>query len=152
MASGRSGARVGNENVVCTFNNKKQSGSLQLVKKTEGGDGTFAFTTTSSALGNPSLTTAAGIATTAFAAVNTGTYTLTESAANGWTLASIACTGNAGTATVSVANRNVSVPVGTGENVICTFTNTEVKNRTEAIIHNFMAKRAERRQRVFSGS
>ncbi len=129
----------------CTYEVTKLAspkGTLQLVKKTLGGDGTFGFT--SAALSNPSLTTVSGTAQTAATSVNAGAYTLTEAPATGWDLSSIACTGNAASATVNLASRNVSVPVAANEAVICTFTNTDVKRRTEAIIHNFMARRAER--------
>ncbi len=110
-----------NENVICTFNNRKSAGTLQLVKRTAGGDGIFAFT--SMELGNPSLATVSGTAQTAATAVEPGTYTIAEAASAGWDLTAIACVGNTAAATVNLAGRNVSVPVGANENVICTFNN-----------------------------
>lgn len=118
-------------------------GTLQLIKTTTGGDGTFAFTSTVAALGSPLLRTAGGTAQTAVVSVDPDTYTFTEAAAAGWDLTSIACTGNAAPATVDLGARTVSVPVAANENVVCTFTNTEVGKRTEAIIDNFMARRAD---------
>ena len=136
------GLGVGILNIQCVAT-PPATGALQLIKKTTGGDGTFAFTSTSAALGNPTLTTASGTAQTAATAVNAGTYTLTEAAANGWDLSSIACTGNATAATVNLASRNVSVPVAASEAVACTFTNSNVKDRTEHIIKQFIEHRAE---------
>ncbi len=116
-------------------------GTLQLIKKTTGGDGTFAFTSVE--LSNPSLTTVSGTAQTAATSVKAGTYTLAEAAATGWDLSSIACSGNAKAATVNLSNRSVAVPVAANENVVCTFTNTEVKKRTEGIIKTFINHRAD---------
>lgn len=97
------------------------SGTLQLVKRTTGGDGTFAFT--SAELSNPSLTTVSGVAQTSATRLAPGTYVLSEPATAGWDLTSIACIGNATAATVTLATRSVSVPVAANETVVCTFNN-----------------------------
>ncbi len=137
-----------NENVICTFDNRAQpierTGSLRLVKRTTGGDGSFEFSSTSTALGNPSLTTTSGMASTDAATVSPGSYALTEARTEGWNLSSIECAGNASAAAVNLVARSVTVPVGADEAVVCTFTNTEVKKRTETIIRNFLKRRAGR--------
>jgi outer membrane autotransporter protein len=130
-----------NENVVCTFNNRRQ-GQLTLRKQTIGGDGSFSFTSSAPGLSAVTLTTSGGSAQVASSSLSAGTYTITEGAATGWTLASIACTG--GTATPDLANRTVSVSVAAGASTVCTFVNTEAQARTERIVKNFMTRRGER--------
>ncbi len=55
--------------------------------------------------------------------VSPGSYIVTESAATGWPLTSIACN-PAASATVNLANRRVTINAGAGASVTCTFINS----------------------------
>lgn len=105
------------KNLTCTFANTKL-GSLTVVVDTTGGNGTFGFT--SAALGNFDITTTAGTGQKAFANLTPGTYDLTEVAPGGWDL---------GLATCSNGSNPASVTVAPGENVVCTFENTDARKR-----------------------
>ena len=51
-------------------------------------------------------------------------YTITETPTSGWNLSAINCTG--GTTATNLPNAQVAITVQAGDNVVCTFTNTEV--------------------------
>jgi hypothetical protein len=114
---------------------------VTIRKNTVGGDGTFSFSSSAPAvLPGSSLTTTNGTASNVFNNVTPGTYTVTETVASGWTLSSIQCGGNA---TVDLAQKSATFTVAAGGDVVCLFTNTEVRNRTSSIIRNFMMRRGD---------
>jgi uncharacterized protein (TIGR03437 family) len=96
----------------CTFINTAALGSIQVVKNTVGGNGTFAFT---SNFGVSSLTTTGN---TASQTVNNltpgGTFSISETVPAGWTQTSATCT----------SGTPASITVATGATTTCTFTNT----------------------------
>ena len=101
------------ETVTCTFENEK-AGSIVIVKNTVGGDGTFNFT--SNTLGNFSLTTSSGTASTTFSNLDVDlTYDATETVPAGWDLTSATC---------DSGETLDSIDLEPGETVTCTFTNT----------------------------
>ena len=132
---------VAGTNIACTFTNARR-GSLTIRKNTLGGDATFGFTSSNPALPNFQLTTSGGTASSSPGILPSGTYVVTETVADGWTLSSVACTGGNSTAT-NVANRTATINLVAGETVVCTFINTEVRRRTEVIITNFMKRRGD---------
>ena len=123
------------ENVICTFTNTRQ-GSITIEKSTVGGDGTFGFT---GDLGPFGLTTVNATASTDFD-LPTGTYDVTESVSTSFALTGLICDDGS---TISIDTRTASVVLSAGEVVICTFTNTEVRLRTLALINSFLTRRAD---------
>jgi uncharacterized repeat protein (TIGR01451 family) len=99
----------------CTFVNTAHPGTIEVVKQAVGADGTFDFTSNVPDLGDFSLTTSAGSASTAVIAAPVGTYAISEGSPAPWDLTSASCTGNQAPG---------SVFVGPGKDVVCTFTNT----------------------------
>jgi hypothetical protein len=100
---------------ICTFTDRLQRGSIQIVKATDGGDGTFSFTpsgfNSNSAF---TLTTSGGSASSTFAGLlTTGTYSVSETVPDGWELVSSSCTNGTPTA----------ITVVDGQTTTCTFTN-----------------------------
>ena len=109
-----------NETGVCVFTNDDQPGHLTLVKQVDNGT-TGATATpadwTLAAAGPTPISGTSGSATVTNAAVNAGTYTLSESGGPaGYTASAWSCTGATAT--------GGSVPVPSGGNVTCTITNT----------------------------
>lgn len=64
------------------------------------------------------------------ASLNGGTYTVTEGTTAGWALTNLACVDPTANTTWSVANRQASINVATGETVTCIFTNSEAPTLT----------------------
>lgn len=96
--------------------------SLQIVKRTRGGDGTFSFVSSAVALGG-SVTTVNGRGSTGAVAVQSGVYTISEvNLPQGWSLETASCTGGLDSR-VDLATRRLSVEVLPGARVVCTFTN-----------------------------
>lgn len=104
------------EQVGCTFVNKKL-GTITLVKKTLGGEGTFDFTMTGTSLPqHAQLATQNASATLVFTNIDPeSTYSIAENQKNGWELTSASCTRG------TPDNFNL---IATNLNVTCTFTNT----------------------------
>ena len=102
------------EEVTCTFTNVKQ-GSLKVVKQATGSDATFAFSST--ALGAFDLTTVNGTAQRTFANLNAGVYDVSETVPAGWRQESAVC---------SDGSTLPNVDVAAGEDVTCTFENSQL--------------------------
>jgi hypothetical protein len=129
--SGASGVSVtlgAGQDVTCTFTNTKQA-MLRVAKTTvPAGDATaFTFTPTGWN-GGATFTRADGEAAFASAALAPGSYSVDETVPAGWALTSRACvlTGTATPATFANSGASgVSVTLGAGQDVTCTFTNTK---------------------------
>ncbi len=93
---------------------ESQVGSLTIVKKTSGGDGTFSYS--SPQLGPFRLTTQKKTAQRTFAGLNPGAYNVSETPTRGWDLTNAIC---------SNGSNPASITVGRGEQVICSFTNVQ---------------------------
>lgn len=110
------------ENVTCTFTNTAQAvsatGNITIVKEWTGGTAeTATFSGT-----EPDFTLNGTTTSKAFTGLESGqTYTFTEGALDNWT-SSATCTG--ADAWSGEGTRSVSVTLGEGEDVTCTFTNT----------------------------
>lgn len=101
------------QTVMCVFINLKQN-TIVVEKRTEGGDGTFAFTSTP--LGPFALTTSNGVASQAFTANAGQPYSISETPQPGWDLTSATCDNGQTPANISL---------GTGDTVKCTFNNAK---------------------------
>lgn len=135
------------ETVTCTFTNDDvvRAGSVTIIKHTVGGDGTFSFSSSNSAINGAVLSTSGGVATTGPIATTAGSFTVSEDdpAGLGFTLSSIQCVDPDGGTTVSVASRTASLDLDPGEAITCTFTNTEVGERTGEVIRRFLYQRSD---------
>ena len=107
------------EDVTCTYTDTRR-GTIQVDKRTEGGDGTFSFSgpenfqiTTSSGVGDPFVL--------ADLEPRDG-YQIAESVPAGWQLSGIVCTDPTGDSTTS--GNAAFIDLAPGEFVACTFTNT----------------------------
>src|SRR5829696_7855903 len=114
------------QNVVCTFTNTRETGTIELRKSLSPTDdpGLFDLTIEHGATLVDSATDQTHNGTTGANTVNTGTYDVSEAAGSNTDLddyqSSLACSDQDGT----VSSTGGSVAVGDGKNVVCTFTNT----------------------------
>src|SRR5258706_15436449 len=83
-----------------------------------GGTGTFTFT------GSPAGTISANNGTITQSVVP-GTYTSTETVAEGWALTDITCTDPTTNSSGNLGTKTATFNVAAGEDVTCTFTNTK---------------------------
>ncbi len=113
------------ENIVCTFVNTGQTGSLTIIKETnpDGDPTVFSFTGNGPA-GAINFDKQDNQAGEVFAPV--GVYAINETPVAGFNLSDVSCTGDFGQgAGGDVANTNVGIHVTleSGEDITCTFTN-----------------------------
>jgi plastocyanin len=101
------------ETVACVFINLKQD-TLIIEKRTQGGDGAFAFT--SPQLGAFNLTTTGGVASRSFPGLAAGTYNVSETVPAGWAQTRATCDNGDPPGNVRLAP---------GQTVKCTFENTK---------------------------
>ncbi len=127
-------------NVQCTFTNSRE-GSITVRKQAVGADGTFGFTSTHPSLPSFELSTKGGWGEMVATDLPAGTYEISEKQIDGWSLTSLSCSG--GTAEAQLATRMAVINLQPGENIVCTFTNSETDDRTRVIIGNFMARRGD---------
>ena len=125
------------DDVRCEFFNH-QNGSIAIVKQSQGGDGTFTFSTGGSPV---QLTTVGGTAQgTAFASTEPGTYSLAEQGTGvDWNLVDIACTSTNGESsfiyvggggsqdTFGPGDNTATVFLAPGDAVTCTFVNRKIE-------------------------
>ncbi|RIK33548.1 MAG: hypothetical protein DCC55_34730, partial [Chloroflexi bacterium] len=108
--------------VTCTFTNTKL-GSIEIVKDTVGGDGTFSYSGIGG-LGNFSLTTNDGRASRTFNDLMPGSYSVTEAnPAPTFDFTSLFCDDPGDDTTIS--DRTATIDLAAGETVTCTFINTK---------------------------
>ena len=101
----------------------KQYPTLQIVKNTVGGDGTFGFTVAGPTPLSPSITTSGGTGSTSTYAVIPGTFQITESSSPaGWTFVGATCSFNGGAPSAYTLGNNLTI--GSTDHVVCTFTNS----------------------------
>jgi hypothetical protein len=125
------------ENVVCTFTNTRQ-GSITIVKDTvPNSSQDFAYTATGTGVANFDLdddgTDANPLSDDrSFTGLLPGNRTFTETQVAGWDLSNIVCTGATastltfgGDAVFNPGDNSVAIDLAAGEDVTCTFTNTE---------------------------
>ncbi|MFC1701483.1 beta strand repeat-containing protein [Pseudomonadota bacterium] len=108
--------------VTCTFNNVR-GGVVSISKLTDGGDGTFDFTT-GAGLSDFSLTTTGGSSPPFAGVLSAGTYRITEDIKAGWDLTDLNCTESlTQDTTVDLPSRTITLNVQDGESINCTVTN-----------------------------
>jgi hypothetical protein len=115
------------EDVTCTFTNTKQA-ILRIDKVTDPSGDTQSFTFTPTGY-NGGATFPLTDASTPFSSgfVAPGSYSAAETVPSGWALTGRACvlTGTATAKTFTQPTNGVTVTLGAGEDVTCTFTNTK---------------------------
>ena len=123
------------ETVVCTFTNSMddvtpvETGSITINKVANPNLAvTFSFTATGEGLSPFVLATGgeAASATTSFPGLAPGSYTVTETDLEGWTVTNIVCEGaGEGSANGDVNTRTTTIELVAGADVECTYTNTQ---------------------------
>jgi hypothetical protein len=105
-------------------------GTITIHKVTENGDATFGYTTTGGL--SPSTFNLSNGGTRNYPAVPVGSYSVTEGTPpTGWTLKSLTCLPPSGAGTsVSISGATVSITMGAGGSVDCTYTNHTNLNPT----------------------
>ncbi len=122
-----------------TYQSPVQS-SITLVKKAIGGSGTFTFTSPTPALA-VSLTTG-GTASTGPISLPPGSYTVRELQNNAYfALTDITCNDPDGGTSVNISSATAVIDLDAGENITCTFTNTDPRKQTNAVIERFLHHR-----------
>jgi hypothetical protein len=120
----------------CTYTNSKQ-GTITIIKHTNGGDGTFAFTTSGVAPlgGGFNLTTSGGTTdpnnNQVFSNVPLGSYSVTESAPPSvFQFTGLTCSVTGTGTTQSVASQTASITIAAGGTATCTYTNSKLASLT----------------------
>ncbi|MEZ4864026.1 MAG: hypothetical protein R3C14_22090 [Caldilineaceae bacterium] len=125
-------------NVTCTFTNTKRS-KITVIKKTEGTDGAFGFSSSTLPSQHFTVTTSSNIGGQVFADLVPQLYDVSELAASGWQLTNIGCIG-AVNSTIVIGNNNsaafdagdtdVAIDLKSGEEITCTFINDPLPQAT----------------------
>ncbi len=118
--------------VTCTFTNtytppSPPPGSITIIKHTIGGDGTFDFDATGSGMPGPfQISTSGGTGSHSFTELQSGMYEISEPPLpSGWAWTSLLCvTPEGSSAQLSNEGPAVTIRLGAGDSVVCTFTNT----------------------------
>ena len=109
--------------------NISNCGSITIHKITENGDSTFNYTTTGSL--SPSTFSLSNGGTRSYGGVPAGSYSVTESAPPaGWTFKSLVCTASGSGTSTTISAATVSITMGAGGAVDCTYTNHTKKSPT----------------------
>ncbi len=107
------------------------NGTITIRQVTDGGDGTFGFTSATPGL-SLSIATTGGAGTSAAVPLAPGTYAVAAATSSTFGLTGIAC--DDGDSTGSVATRTATIVLAAGEGVTCTFTSSSpIAATTEAI-------------------
>ena len=121
------------ETVTCRFENTKL-GTIKVIKNTIGDAvGSFPFESNLPVLGNFQLDTVGNTAEEIEIDLFPGTYMVNELAPSGWDLTDIACTSSGlnstfahgGDATFELGDTDAQITLVDGEDIECTFTNTQ---------------------------
>lgn len=100
-------------------------GTITVVKNTVGSDGTFTFSSVDSDLGGLSIATTGNSGSSSAFAKSDGVYTISEDLLNGWTLSSVAVTGDPeNNSNVDINNRSATISLDNGENIQVIFRNS----------------------------
>ena len=116
------------------------TGTITINTSAAGGDGTFGFT---GGLGAFAIATAGGAGQRVFTSLTAGTYAITQGQLDGWALTGLQCTDPDNGTSVSTGTLAVTVDLDAGENVVCTFTNSNVRGETRDRIRQFLHRRAD---------
>jgi len=113
------------DDTVCTFVNTQQPGSITIVKDAQPDSGqAFGFT---GSLGSFSLADDGASANSrTFTGMAAGTYNVTETVPAGWSLGGISCNDPDSGTTVNVGTATATIDLDAGENIACSFIDTEI--------------------------
>ncbi len=112
------------DDITCTFNNTKK-GTVNIVKETVGGNGTFGYTTTLPGTPTFTLMTTSLISPPESRTVPAGTYTVTEDViAAGFQFTTLECTEVGGDQDSTTLGPVATLNVQDGETINCVYTNT----------------------------
>ena len=101
-------------------------GTITIVKNTIGSDGTFDFSSADADLAAIQLTTTSNTATSTTITKTAGSYTLSEDALTGWSLADIEVAGDDDNgSTWRIVDRQIIIDLDAGENITVTWTNAD---------------------------
>jgi hypothetical protein len=114
---------VAGQTTTCTVTNKKKAGSIKVTKKTEGGNGSFDFTSDIGGHASFPIQTNNLSGSASFDNVAAGTYSITESdpSSKGFDFKSLTCNGGS----PSIVGRKATVTLAPGASLECTYTNTQ---------------------------
>jgi hypothetical protein len=107
----------------CTVTNQDLPGSITVLKNTEGGDGTFSFSGTG--IGSFDITTSGGSGNNTVGNLSAGSYSVAETVPSGWSLSDLSCV-NGSTPVGERSGDGMSLTLGLGEDVTCTFADTKL--------------------------
>jgi len=115
-----------NRNVInnSTLNAPETNGSITVVKKTIGGNGTFGFSSADADLAALNLTTSGGIVTGTTFAKPDGIYTISEDSTPGWLLTDLTITGDIGNnSSIDLLNKQASINLSSGDAINIVYSN-----------------------------
>ena len=117
-------------------------GSVVIRQRTDGADGVFNFRSDTPEL-NLSIQTQAGRGESPSLSLNAGTYVVTASdrQTQGIALTGIACSDDDSRGDID--SRSAVIKLSSGENVICTFTSVNAREKTTSLIEEFLERRAD---------
>ena len=130
----------GGENAECIITNNDIPAALTIVKHADGADAAFEFEITDGvASATTSLATVAGWATSSPFYLDTGTYDIRENTKTGWDFNGASCIRDEqsiGTPIVPFPDfaGGASITVAVGEQILCTFDNTEQSDVTVTVV------------------
>lgn len=121
--------------------NAPPTGSITIRQETTGEDAVFAFVSGTPEL-NLSIATLAGSGGSPAIALPPGSYTVTaqDMTGAGFALTALQCSD--ADSTVDLAQRTAHINLGANEALVCTFTATNSRAATTALIEDFMSARA----------
>ena len=114
------------------------NGTVVLQVTTAAGDGTFNFSSPTTALAVP-VTTSGGSGQSPGISLNPGTYTASVSLPAGFGLASVNCSDSDSVG--SVAGRSVTINLQSAETVTCTFATADSRTKATQAIGRFLKRR-----------
>jgi hypothetical protein len=120
------------ETVTCRFENSRH-GTINIVKDSGDADGTFAFNTTGGLAGGGLTITTSDGSGNVVTSLQPGTYTVTETAAEGWELASVECVASTGSS-ASVAGNTATINLAAAGTVTCIFVNEATEEDDEPVV------------------
>ena len=115
-------------------------GTITVIQRVVGVDGTFTYTSDISALSG-TIVTASGSGQRSATLVPAGSHTLfaADARSAGYALTAITC--NDTDSVVNLANRSVAIALSPNENLVCTFTSTNTRDAALTAISNFLTAR-----------
>lgn len=116
------------------------TGSITIFQRTSGGDSAFPFTSSLAGL-NGSITTQNGVGQLTVSRVNTGSYTITaaDKRDDGFALTALVCDDD--DTTVNLQQRQATLELAPGENLICTFSSVNSRRAAQRAIKQMLVQR-----------